>query len=113
MNQILIGSLIPFAVAMAVYARRKGRADIAFLTLTPFAMLLGALWAVVPDLPRLFGRSDLYLRWSIDPRMNLFFWHYSIDQIETDSSWYAVGLLLTGACLLFIGWREIARRESG
>lgn len=112
MNQVLLGAAIPFALAMLVYGIRRARIGAVFLVLTPFSMLLGAFWAVIPDLPRLLGRHDLYFRWSNDPRMNLFFWHYSIDQIEPDSSWYAVGLLLMAASLLWIGWREIGRREA-
>lgn len=111
MNQVLIGSAIPFTVAMLAYLLRRGRAGLPFLLATPAAMLLGALWAEIPDLPRLAGHHALYSRWANDPRMDLFFWHYSIDRIETDSSWYAVGLLLMAAILLGIACRELARRE--
>lgn len=111
MNQVLIGSSIPFAAAMLLYLLRRGRAGFAFLLLTPAAMLLGALWAEVPDLPRLLGNHRLYNQWSNDPRMDIFFWHYSIDRIETDSSWYAVGLLLMALILIGIAWRELARKE--
>ena len=111
MNQVLIGASIPFTVAMLIYLFRGRRAGLPFLLLTPLAMLLGAFWAEIPDLPRLLGHRELYLRWAQDPRMDIFFWHYSIDRIEADSSWYAVGLLLMAAGLLIVAWRELSRRE--
>jgi hypothetical protein len=111
MNQVLLGASIPFAIAMLVYGFRGKRAGLPFLLLTPLAMLLGALWAEIPDLPRLLHQRELYLRWAQDPRMDIFFWHYSIDRIEVDSSWYAVGLLIMAAGLLLVAWRELARRE--
>jgi hypothetical protein len=112
MNQVLLGGAIPFFIALLIYALRKQRAGLPFLLLTPAAMALGILWAVIPDLPRLLGRHDLYLRWAQDPRMDLFFWHYSIDRVELESSWYAVGLLCMAATLLAIAWRELARKED-
>lgn len=111
MNQVLLGASIPFAIAMLVYFLRGRRAGLPFLLLTPLAMLLGILWAEVPDLPRLFGHQQLYLRWAQDPRMDIFLWHYTIDRIEVDSSWYAVGLLMMAATLVTVAWRELARRE--
>jgi hypothetical protein len=111
MNQVLLGAAIPFVIAMLVYCFRGRKAGLPFLLLTPLAMLLGILWAEIPDLPRLLGHRQLYLRWAQDPRMDIFLWHYTIDQIEVDSSWYAVGLLVMAATLVAVAWRELARRE--
>jgi len=107
MNQILFGALIPFLVAVAIYIRRGARASFTFLVLTPVWMALGALYAVVPDLPRLFGRPDVYHRWSHDPRMNIFLWHYAIDRVEVDSSFYHAGLIVMLLLLLGAAWREL------
>jgi hypothetical protein len=112
MNQLLIGAAIPFAIAAAAYALRGGRASWRWLILTPAAMALGALWAVVPDLPRLVGWYSLYHRLAQDPRCDVFFWHYTIDRLEADSSWYAAGWVVLAAGLLAAALRELYRAEA-
>ncbi len=112
-NHLLIGALGPFLLALLLYTLRGGRAPLWLLIAAPLLMALGALWAVAPDLPRLFGYHDLYMRWAFDPRMNIFFWHYSIDQRETDPPWYAAGLVLMAAALLAAAWNELRREEHG
>jgi len=112
MNQLLLGAAIgcvPFAVW---YALRRFRASPAMLIFAPLAMAAGALWAVAPDLPRLLGQHALYHRWARDPRTDIFFWHYTIDRLESDSSLYHAGLTLLGAALLTIAWRELRRAEE-
>jgi hypothetical protein len=111
MNQILLGASIPFTLAAMIYLARGRRADLALLILTPLAMTLSALWAVAPDIPRLFGRHDLYLRLSLDPRMDIFWWHHTIDKAEADSSWYAVGIALMAAGLMLAAVRQLFREE--
>ena len=115
MNQLLLGSAIPFGIALAIYLLHRCRVGLFMLVATPLAMLLGAVWAVIPDLPRAFGMTDLYLRWSRDPRMNIFFWHYSIDLAESDSPWYAAGIAILYALLLAAAWQQLAtaEREAG
>ncbi len=112
MNQIVIGAAGPFLVAILIYAFRRGRAGMPFLVLTPIAMLLGTLWATAPDLPRLIGRKDLYDRLARDPRTNIFLFHYTIDQTETDSAWWVVAFLAMVASLMLIAWRELHRAET-
>lgn len=113
MNQLLLGASIPFAIACVWYCCRRFRAGFVMLVMTPLWMLIGALWAVAPDLPRLFGRHALYDRLSRDPRMDIFFWHYTIDQMESDSSLYHVGLIVMGILLLAAAWRELRIKEEG
>ncbi len=112
MNHALLGAAIPFVLAAAVYAWRGGRAGLPTLVLVPLLMAVGALWASAPDLPRAAGMHDLYLRLSLDPRMDMFLWHYSIDQIETESRWHAVGLVVMAACTIAAALRELKRREA-
>ena len=107
MNQILLGALLPFVVAAARYARRRCRASPLMLTLTPVFMAAGALYAIIPDLPRLFGHERLYLRLSQDPRMNVFLWHYTIDRIEVDSSLYHTAMIVMFLTLVAAAWREL------
>jgi hypothetical protein len=111
MNHALLGASIPFLVALALYLRRGGRASLRLLILTPLAMTFMALWASAPDLPRALGFHDLYLRLSFDPRINIFLWHYTIDQIETESSWYSAGIVLEAAALMAAAIRELRREE--
>ena len=107
MNQLLLGASIPFLVAMGVYAAQGFRAGMRWLILTPLGMALGMLYAVVPDLPRLFGMTELYLNLDRDPRMNIFLWHHTIDRLEQPSPIYAVGLVLLLVLLLAAALREL------
>ena len=113
MNHALLGAAIPFLLAAFVYAWRGGRAGLPTLIGMPLLMAAGALWASAPDLPRVLGMHELYLRLSVDPRMNLFLWHYRIDQIETESRGYAVGIVVLAAGVLAAAWRELRRLEAG
>ncbi len=113
MNQFLLGASIPFIVGALVYAVRRGRIGLPGLIALPLAMAVGVLWAVAPDLPRLVGRNDLYQRLANDPRCDVFFWHYTIDRVESDSSWFAAGFVLLLALLLAAAWRELRLREKG
>jgi hypothetical protein len=113
MNHALLGAAIPFTLAALIYAWRGGRAGLPTLVLVPLLMAAGALWASAPDLPRVLGLQELYLRLAADPRMDLFLWHYRLDQIETESRWHAVGLVGMAAALLAAGWRELRRMETG
>lgn len=113
MNHVLVGAGIPFILCLAVYVVRNGRASFAWLVATPVAMLLGALWALVPDLPRMLGMHGLYLRWMHDPRMNIFFWHHRLDEIESDTPLAIVGCVLQVFMLFWIAWRELRLREGG
>lgn len=113
MNQLALGAFIPFAVAAIAYALRGFRASFSLLLATPMAMALGAIWAVVPDLPRLAGRMDIYGRLASDPRTDIFFWHYTIDRIEAFSPWPNALTVFMLAGLILAAWRELrfAERE--
>ncbi len=112
MNQILLGASIPFAIIFIWYAIKKFRASLLMLIMAPFWLALGAVWATVPDIPRILRMHDLYWRMATDPRSDIFFWHYTIDKIETDSSLYHVGLLLIGMLLIAAAWRELKVTEA-
>lgn len=113
MNQILFGAALPFFIATFLYARRGFRASPAMLALTPVWMVLGALWAILPDIPRLLGRSELYERLSHDPRMDVFLLHYTIDRMEIDSPIYHSGLFAMFVLMLIAACRELRLREDG
>lgn len=111
MNQLLLGASIPYVLAVLYYADRKGRVGLPFLMIMPLLMAASAIWAIVPDLPRLLGMHALYSRLAFDPRCDLFYWHYTIDRIEGDSPWYGVGLVLMLGSVLFAAWRTLATEE--
>jgi hypothetical protein len=111
MNQIILGALIPFIIGMLVYAVRR-RASPAFLILLPLFMALGAIWAIVPDIPRMLGNTQLYLKMARDPHCDIFFWHYTIDRVEWDNVPYHWFFLVMCLALMGIAWREVFLREK-
>lgn len=113
LNQLLLGAAFPFVAGLLWYALRRGRASLAWLVCVPAAMTLSALWAIVPDIPRLLGLSSLYTRLMNDPRCDIFYWHYSIDLAETFSPYYAIGWAVLLGGLVFIALRELQFREEG
>ncbi len=112
MNHALLGAAIPFLLAAGVYTWRGGRAGLPMLIGVPLLMAVGALWASAPDLPRVLGMQELYLRLAADPRMDLFLWHYHIDQVEVESRWYAVGIVALAAGVILAAWHELRRLEK-
>jgi len=112
MNHALLGASFPFVFALIWYLIRRGRASFAMLAITPLTMTACGIWASIPDLPRLIGWHSLYLKLSLDPRINIFFWHYTIDQIETDSSWYSAGVFLLGMAVMLAALRELKKQET-
>jgi hypothetical protein len=113
MNHVMVGAGIPLLVCLAIYAAGKGRASFAWLVGTPVAMLLGALWALVPDIPRMLGMQELYIRMMNDPRMNVFFWHHRLDATETDTPLAIAGCVFLVVMLFWAAWRELRIREGG
>ena len=112
MNHLLIGAFVPFLIAVFIYARSGFRASVIFLLVTPAFMAMAMLWSIAPDLPRLFGMMDLYNQLLRDPRCNIFFWHFAVDNIETESAWHSVFFILIWMALLFAAWRELMLREK-
>ena len=111
MNQVILGASIPFLLAVIIYIIKGGRASFGMLIFTPFLMVISALWAIAPDIPRAFGYQAYYNKLALDPRCDIFFWHYTIDKIETDSIIFFPIFILIGLCLLVSVWREIHLTE--
>lgn len=117
MHQALLGAAIPLLVATVVYAFRRGKASPRMLIITPLAMGVGAVWAVIPDLPRLAGAHNLYSQLSRAPWTDVFFWHHRIDQIEAVTLDRLTPLFNTLFALLILlllsaVWRELQRAEK-
>ncbi len=120
MNHVLLGAGLPLLVALVIYACRGGHATLRFLVLTPLVVGVGAVWSVVPDMPRLVGLHGLYRRLHATRWSDIFFLHVTIDRLEDaglDPLLYRLlpvlnaGFLLLLLLLLGIAWRELARRE--
>ena len=111
MNQIVIGAAVPYLVSALIYAVHKARASYVLLVAAPVSMALCAIWAVVPDIPRALRMDGLYHRLAGDPRINIFFMHYTIDHMESDSILYTVAAVLMALSLFAVAWREVRLRE--
>jgi hypothetical protein len=104
-NQLALGAVLPFLLGGFFYLRRRDAPrSWLFFILWPGFMAIGALWAVIPDLPRLVGAHSLYLRLSQLPLCDIFFGHYTIDRIEFDSplflvAWFAMPYIVIAAAL--------------
>lgn len=115
MNQLFMGALLGGLPVLGWWLRRR-RASNCLLCVAPLSVAAGALWAVIPDLPRAVGWHALYRRLADDPRMDWFFWHYTIDRIESDAAWVRIvcqmGGLVVMLALLAMAWHELRRREK-
>ncbi len=112
MHQFILGAAFPFVIGLALYAARRFRAGLTWLVTIPLLTIGCGTWAIIPDIPRVLGWSSLYVRMARDPRTDIFFWHYSIDLVETESVWYQTGFVAILAGFLCIAWRELALREK-
>lgn len=112
MNHLFVGAVFPFVAGAIFYAVRGGRASLQSLLIVPGAMFLCATWAVLPDLPRTFGLTGFQHAISMNPRIDLFFWHYTLNNHESHSPWFSVGFVFMLLCLFYAAWREL-RREEG
>lgn len=82
MNHLAMGALLPWLLAVAWWLWRRALVSTFFFIITPAAMTAGALWAVVPDIPRLYGNHRLYFEMHRDPHSDIYLWHYTIDLLE-------------------------------
>lgn len=112
MNHILLGASIPFAIGIIFYALNRFRASLPALIIFPFIAGLSAIWAIVPDIPRLLGMTRLYSRMSFDPHSDIFFRHYTIDLTEAPSHWHTAGFLSLFLLLIIVAIREVYLSEK-
>lgn len=113
MNHIVAGAIFPFIIALLIYLKRRGHASLRLLFLTPIAMFVCATWAVLPDLPRTFGFSGYDTTISMNPMINIFFFHYTINlhEGETDALFNTAFALMLAA-LFYAAWKELRHLES-
>lgn len=112
MDHMLFGAAIPFILGALAYFRRGMRAGFAMLLVTPACMMLGAAWAIVPDIPRMLGLMALYGKMDRDPRCDIFFLHYSIDKVEEPLPVYTLLFVMMIVSIFIVAWRELLIAEE-
>ncbi|MCE9614019.1 MAG: hypothetical protein K8T26_07050 [Lentisphaerae bacterium] len=112
MNHLFVGAVFPFVIGLILYALARGRASLRLLIGTPLTMFLCATWAVLPDLPRTFGFATFDQRISMNPVIDIFFWHYTLNLHESYSPWFNIGFVIMLTALFWIAWRELRLSES-
>ncbi len=114
MNHLAVGAAIPFLIGLLFYIRARGRASLRLLVGTPAAMFACATWAVLPDLPRTFGFSGYDTTLNMNPKIDIFFWHYTINLYEGHTEAAAnIAFALMLAGLFLAAWRELHCLEYG
>lgn len=113
MIHVLLASTLPLAIFFALWLRAGRRTTPRALIALPLACLVSGVWAVVPDLPRLWGDLPLYVDMHHKPYCNVFWGHCAIDRRDDidNSMLFPVLFVLVTIAVFTIGWRELARRE--
>jgi hypothetical protein len=109
----MLGAALPLLVSAIWYWRRGGRASVRFLIVSPMAMLASGLWAVVPDMPRLWGDVQLYHRLHYKSWANIFWGHQWIDFTPAVDEWKGYPLVFMAFCgvILAAVLRELRMSE--
>ncbi|MBZ0236853.1 MAG: hypothetical protein K8M05_31280 [Deltaproteobacteria bacterium] len=115
MIHVLLASALPLAVFFAVWWRRGRRTTPRALVTLAVACLASGAWAVVPDMPRLWGDLVYYVELHHRPYCDVWWFHCAIDRREAiDSSMlFPVLFVVAAASVLGVAWHELARRERG
>jgi hypothetical protein len=113
MNQVMLGAALPLLVCAVIYFARGRRASLRLLVLGPVIAGLSGAWAVVPDMPRIFGDVTRYYNWHHASWCNVFWGHCWIDRGEIDRPWYPLAFIAVCAAVLVVAWLELRRAERG
>jgi len=110
---VLIASSLPLAIFFAAWAARGRRTSPRALLLLALACAASGLWAVTPDVPRLFGYLTYYNELHHRSYCNVWWFHCAIDARDAiDSSMvFPVLFVLAAAAVFTVAWRELAVRE--
>jgi hypothetical protein len=114
MIHALVASAIPLLVFFAAWWQRGRRTSARALLLLVTGCLVSSAWAVVPDMPRLWGDLEYYVDLHHRGYCNVWWGHCAIDaRDEIDSSmWFPVLFVIATAAVLIVTWRELALREA-
>jgi hypothetical protein len=113
MIHVLVASALPLTVFFAMWLRHRRRTSVRALVLLALACLVSAVWAVTPDIPRLFGRLQYYNELHHRSYCDVWWFHCTIDaHDDIDSSMlFPVLFVLAAVSVLFVAWRELRVRE--
>lgn len=114
MIHVLLASSLPLLVFFALWLRRGRRASVRSLLLLPIACAASGAWAVVPDMPRLWGDLALYVDMHHKKYCNVFWGHCAIDRRDDidNSMVFPTLFVLVAVAVFAIGWRELRRTEQ-
>ena len=115
MIHVLVASSLPLAIFFAFWWKNGRRTSPRALIALALSCLASGAWAVIPDMPRLWGDLVYYVELHHRSYCNVWWFHCSIDRRDAiDSSMlFPVLFVLATASVLFVAWRELARRERG
>ncbi len=113
MIHVLLASTLPLAVFFVSWWRRGRHTSTRALIALPLACLVSGTWAVVPDLPRLWGDLVWYVDLHHRSYCDVWWGHCTIDaRDDIDSSMVFPVLFVVATVAVFaVGWRELARSE--
>ncbi len=114
MIHALVASILPLALFFRAYARRGFRTSARALLLLVAGAGASSAWAVVPDMPRLWGNLEYYVELHHRRYCNVWWGHCFIDaHDEIDSSmWFPVLFVGLAATIVAVAWRELSLREA-
>lgn len=118
MIHVLLASALPLAGFLIAWWRRGRRTSARALVLLALGCLVSGAWAVVPDMPRLWGDLEYYVELHHRSYCNAWWLHCAIDaRDDIDSSMLFPSLFVLAAlAVLGIAWRElrlIERERAG
>jgi hypothetical protein len=114
MIHVLVASTLPLLWFFTQWARRGRRTSVRSLTMLAAGCVLSGTWAVTPDLPRLFGKMELYVELHHRSYCNVWWFHCAIDAHDAmDSSMiFPAVFVLVAIAVVAIAWRELATLEA-
>lgn len=113
MIHVLLASALPLAIFFFSWWRNGRRTTARALVLLAFGCMASSAWAVVPDMPRLWGDLEWYVDLHHRSYCNAWWFHCAIDaRDEIDSSMMFPSLfVLAAAAVLGVAWRELRLLE--
>jgi hypothetical protein len=114
MIHVLLASALPLAIFFVSWWRRGRRTSARALVLLALGAMGSSAWAVVPDLPRLWGDLEYYVELHHRSYCNAWWLHCAIDardDIDSSMLFPALFVLAAGA-VLAVAWRELRLLED-